>query len=163
MVADIGSRDRSEELPVARVLAEVGMQEGRAGRHGLGGVEQRRKLFVLDLDQIQGFQGGVFVDGGHAGHRLAHVTNAVHGVNGLIGQHHPPIRVGVVRSRNDRPDSRQTLRPLRIDAQNPGMGQGASQDLRVEHPGPDHVRPVHRHPARLLVTVPPLVGGPDPG
>jgi hypothetical protein len=37
----------------------------------------RRKLFVLDLDEVAGIGGGVFVEGRHCGHRIANESNAL--------------------------------------------------------------------------------------
>ena len=70
---------RGEARLVDQVVAELPVDQGRAGRERRPGVEDGRERLVLDGDSARGVLGGRPGRRGHGDDRLADVADALHG------------------------------------------------------------------------------------
>ncbi len=100
-------------------------------------VQNRRQDLVFDVDQAERLDGGLLVHRGHGRNLVADLEHFFDGEYGLVvagrgdavkGRRH-------VLRRNDGLDARQPLRLGGVDAEDPGVGVGAAQDLADEHAG----------------------------
>ncbi len=121
---------------VALVLFVVTDQRRTLG-HGLAGVDDRRQRFVLDDDRLTRVLGDIRVVGDHACHFLALEAHLVRGEHrlGVVGQRRHPGQVarGHHLSGEHQPHTGNLPGLAGIDGLDPGMGQGASKDLHVQH------------------------------
>ena len=155
-------------LPVEAVVVglplEVVADHRGVRREGGAYVDHRRQGVVLHVDQLERVARRVAVLGHHERDLLALEPDLVGGEHGLhvVGQGgHPgqPLS-GQVGAGDDRLHLGVGQRGGRVDADDPGMGDGRAQDREVQHPGQLDVVDVAAHPAdeaRVLLAEHPAV------
>ena len=110
------------------------MHLGRVRQNRRQGINNSIKVFVLDLDQREGFHSRNFVIGGDSGHRLADVEH-------LVARHDPAVsqrpgaeeNIREVLAGNDAPHAGQRLGCRRVYTDNAGMAAGTGQHLAHKH------------------------------
>jgi len=140
---------------VDQVVAELPVDQGRAGRKRLPGVEDGRERLVLDGDEPGGVLGGCPGRRGDGDDRLADVADALQGERlhrarlhaREVGEH---ATVGFAQTRRLRTaehadDVGRATRRLGVHASETRVGVGASDEGDVDHARQDHV--VHVAPA----------------
>ena len=126
------------------------MDDRRALRHGFLDAQNGGKLLDLHADQLQGVEGGGFVHGGHRREVFPGETDLVRGKRALVFDDLPPQNVRQVLSGDDRLDTRQAEGLRDIDLDDPGVGNAASENLGVQHPGKTEVPHVGGGAAHLV-------------
>ena len=132
-VAEVPVHLGVDVVRVARVLRVD--QRGAGGDRRLG-VEDGGQLLVLDLDQAQRPLGRLLVDRGHGGHLVADVAHPLLGQDVLVvaGRAHAVARC---RARPGPVITASTpgsaARPAGVDALDQPVGDGAAEDLAVDH------------------------------
>ena len=111
------------------VAIQVRVKHRSVGFHGFQGIEHRRKLFVLHVNQQQRLFSYVGVFSGHGDNLFSHETDPVFGQNVDVFEQPAHQAVGQVLTREHRMDSRQVGGPGRVDSDNPGVWERAAQDL----------------------------------
>ncbi len=102
-------------------------------------VDDHRQLVIVHVDEREGIAGDVWVGGDHRRHFLPLVTDLVGGEHrlGVTGECRHPRQV--VRRHQFAGDHRdhtvERLGLAGVDRDDPGVGQGRSEDGHVEHPG----------------------------
>ena len=140
--------------------------------HGLPSVHHRRKHLEFDVDQVQGFLGGVSADRGDGGNGVAFVKGLVLGHDVVAQELEVDHRaLGQVRSPaggfhnvgagDHGADAGRGLGAAGVDGLDAGMGVGAAQHLAVEHAGQVQVGAVASHAGDLVGSVVADRTGPD--
>ena len=126
------------------------MEDRRIGLHRFEGVVHRRQVFVLHVDQQQRLFGYVQGFSGHGGHLLADEDHPVPGKHREVPQPaaHPAVRD--ILPRYDGVDTGQRPGLGCVDADYPGVGEGASEDLAPKHPRQQHIRCVASFAGNLV-------------
>ena len=117
----------------------------------------RRKFFVLDLDQAQRRIGDGLGFGGDRRHRVALVPHLIQRDDGLILDEIAVGRCDIIANRvagQNRMNTGQLAGGRGIYADKPGMGDGAPQRLGVQHAGQRYVGRVAGLAAHLFPRVP---------
>ena len=109
---------------------------------GLFGIQDKIKSLVLNLDQLESFLSQMAIGGGHGRHCIPHETNGIVEEIALVdaiaaGPDQPTILMG-----QDGLHTRCSQCSSHIDAEDSGMGMGASQHTSIEHIGELHIRTV---------------------
>ena len=148
------------------VALVVVVQLGRAVRDCFLDIGYGGQHFVLDIDEREGFFGGVRALGGDCGDCLSFVQRLLAGegvvaqmlqVRGRAGDNHARLigSVGEVGGCNDGEDFGVRLRLARVDGDDVGVGVRAAKHLAVQHAGQVHVRAVERLAGYFVVAVVP--------
>jgi hypothetical protein len=147
------------------------MDDRRPGRHRRDGIEDRRQLLELDLDQFQRALGGFLVHRGDGGDLVAHVPDARFGEDLLVLARRADA-VPLVRhvgAGDHGEHAAQGARFRHVDPPDESVGDGAPEDLaddRVREPDVRGVlgapgdlvgRVVSRHAVAHHVVIAPLV------
>ncbi len=172
----VGPRHGAVDVAVAeRVVpddigAELRVEEGRAGLHGLVRIHYRGERLVFDADELERVFGGGAVGRGHRGHRLADVAHDVdseavvrHGGGGGDQWPDGTGQAGGVGPGEHGGDSRTGQSLPRVDRADACMRVRAPEHRRVEHAGPSKVvdeAPAAGHETDVLLEG---QGGADPG
>ncbi len=112
--------------------------DGGVGRQGLLRARDGRERLVVDVDQLEGVLGDVRALRDHGGHFLAleaHLVRREHGL-GVAGERRHPRQVvlGHELAGHDGHDPGQGRGSRRVDRVDTRVGEGATQQLEVEHP-----------------------------
>ena len=129
-----------------QIVVEMAMRDRRARRDRIAAVGNRGERAVVDFDQLRRVLGGVAALGDHHGDRLPDMAN-------LVLRQDLPIQdmaVRGARQRGDQPPGGEMRRDLgmaqhrfhprhrrrrrHVDACDFGMGEGAADEARVQHP-----------------------------
>jgi hypothetical protein len=102
------------------------VQNRRTGLHGLERIEDRRQLFVFDLDQVQRFLRSLATLSGDRRHFVAHVAHLVPAQNRNVADAFALIVVRLVFPGHDRFNALDLPRFRGINVFNPRMRIGAS-------------------------------------
>ena len=124
---------------------DLGVRQRLEDRH------QRRERLVVDVDQPGCLLGGLFVDGGDRGDRVADHADLL-GAEGFLVLGHgqdPELHARQVRRRDDREDARQRASPRRVDRANARVGVGAAKQLGVGHARQEQIVGILRLPDDL--------------
>ena len=145
----------------------LGPDRRSARLEGLLKIEDKRQLFIVDLDELERLFGHVPVDRGHRGHGLAdeahrvieHIPNVFSDILGRVVVLAPP-RYGartvdqlVCLVRDDRPHARQGLGPRYVDTADARVRMWAPQNPCVQHPGEPNVARIGGSPGHTLVCI----------
>ncbi len=103
--------------------------------HGVLGVEHGGQFLVLHFDEGESLFRRSFVHRRHGGHLVPDIPH------GVLGQHvfvvsrrrDAVLRIGHVGAGEHRQDPVQRFGPGRVDALDPAMGDGGTEDLAVNH------------------------------
>jgi hypothetical protein len=148
------------ELPAREQVAAL-VDEGRVRLERALGVGHDRKLFVLDLDELEGGERGVLALGGDNRDRLAVIADDpvcedVHTrlegahLERLTGHVDPHRVLGHIVRRQDTRDAGNALRRLRVHAEELRVRELGPLQGRVEHAGERVVGRVARATRHLL-------------
>ncbi len=101
----------------------------------LGRVEDGGKLFVVHLDQIQGFFGCLFIHGDHCSHLISDIAHAFFGQDMLVipGRSDSVGDVGNIFSGQNQLDSWKPFSACRVDPVDSTVGDGRMKDFSVKH------------------------------
>ncbi len=117
----------------------------------LVGIEERRKHFVLDVDEPEGADRGVLVDRGHRRDPVPDVPDSVHAERVFIRR----PRDDAVRGRHISPryhavHSVQRFGGVSVDRYDAGVWVRAAENLAVQHAGKHQIVGVERSTRRLV-------------
>jgi hypothetical protein len=139
----------------ALVGPRVLVDEGGARLDRGGGIDDRRQILVLHVDEGERLFRDVGVKGGDHRDLLADEAHAVAGQHGHV-EHAPPHQnVREVLRREDGQDAGERLGLGRVDADDARVGQRAAEGLSPDEPGQGHVGGVAGGAADLLESVEP--------
>ena len=153
--------ERTIDVPFAHAPMVVGPEVGidgsplvdlrPVGVERLADVEERRPLFVFDLDQLDGLAGGVLVPRRDHGDRLPLVADVVLGEQRLVRRDTERFEVAVnvfwhVLVGDDGMDARQRLRLARVETRDGRVVVGRTQRLRPENAADADIVDVRRAP-----------------
>ncbi len=139
------------------------MQDRRARGERLGGAEDRRQRFVIDVDKLHRPAGGAQILRRNHGHQLAVKADFIHGDEGLVAAQFKMLMSwrGQKRVESLQPfpvqhtkDTRQGFGFGRVDRQNPGVRIGAEERGAVGHSGKvGQILDILRLPDHLLLQI----------
>ena len=129
------------------------VDQGSAGPHRLQGVKDGGKLFILHIDQIQGFLGGVRIIGGDGGHPFADEPHLPVGQQRHVPQRPPHQHTGHILPRHHGAHSAQSKGAGGVYVNNSGVGERAPQDPSLEHPRQHNIRRVNQLPRYFIRAV----------
>ena len=122
-------------------------------------VEDRRQLFVFGDDQLRRLLGDMGIGGKHHCNRLADIVHLVDRQDRLIVECRPVIglrdNLAHVLRRDDAVDPGHLLGGAGIDRLDAAMGDGAAEDLSVQHAGKPHCMGIFGAPGDLLARLEP--------
>ena len=128
---------------------------------GVERIDHERKRFKIDLNFLDGFRGGEFVDCGHSKNRFALIKRLIGkaAFAPLAGLDHRSIvgkgigRGGKIVRRENAFDARHGERRVRIDALYPGMRHWAEQQLAEQHAFRSKVLGIFRLAGNLRIEI----------
>ena len=154
-VADLPAVAGVVDLAVLVVADDRRVRRGRLLRIDDGG-----QRLVLDVDGLAPVLGDVRVVGDDDAHLLALEAHLVGGQHrlGVVGERRHPreVALGHHFAGQHQPDAGDLPRLRRVDADDPGVGQWAAQDLHVQHAGQVDVVGVVAAPADEAGVLDPL-------
>ena len=157
-VAAVGVKQRADVVPqgepVSLVLFQIGMHRRRARTNGGQRIHHRRQVFVLDLDEFEGFLRRGFVVRGHRGDGFADEVDHVARHDVPIPQRAravPDIRE--IGSRDDAPNAGMGFRLAGVQPDDPGVVAGAGQQFAGQHPRQIHVGRIGGAAGDLIVSI----------
>ena len=117
----------------------VGAQHGGAGLDGLEGIHHHGQLLVVDLHRGHAVGGGVAVGGDDRRHLLGLVHHLLDGEHhlGVRHQGRHPVELVLLQglAGDDGEDAGHLQGGRGVDLLDLGVGEGAADDVHVEHPG----------------------------
>jgi len=132
----------------------LAVDERPVGGERLGDRHHRRQLLVLDLDQRQRALGGLVVDRGYGGDRLAHVAHLLQRQRVLVlADGEDAVGDGQMLASEDGVDARQLDGLADVEAPDVRVRLGAPQQLADQHARQPQVVGVPMPPSHLRVGV----------
>ena len=118
----------------------------------LEGIEHRRQLFVLHLDQRKRFFRRFLVDRGNGSHLVADVEDLVFGEHVFVvaGRRNTVLGIGHVLAGDDGENARQGHRLAGVDPLDPTVRDRRAQNLAVHHARQRNISRVKRTSGRLV-------------
>ena len=136
------------------VAGLVGVQQHRVRRARRRGVEVRGQRLEVQHDRVERRPRGRRVDGRDRGHRLAAIAHALARERELVlGDRNDAVGDVAVLAGDDGGHARHRARRGHVDAANPGVRGGASQDRADQRAGRGQVRGIARATGDLLDAV----------
>ena len=117
------------------IVRLVVVNQRRAVFHRLFGIEYSGKRFPIDFDQVDGFFGGIGIDGCHCRDFFAYIAGFADGKNVLIGEERAPGPLDGVFGGDDGAHAAKFFGFARIDMADPRVRIGASQNFPDQHAG----------------------------
>ena len=132
----------------------VGADLRGVGGHRLLGFEDMRQHLIIHFNEVQCLLGRAFVDRRHGGHFVADETRRViHDASAVIEPKTKPLPLGRILVGHDRLNTGKGFRLAGVNALDPGMRMGASEDPAVEHCRDGEIEGKLEMPGDLLMRI----------
>ncbi len=138
-IMNIGIGRRFQSPGQTGIVVNVGVENRGIVFQSLNRIQNCRELFVFHLNKVQGLLGCLAVFRRHRRHPLASESDSILSENREVSVAAPVKNPAHVTARDDGPHPWSRLCPGGVDADNPGVGVRAAQDLGPERPGKHRV------------------------